>query len=159
MTAEDSLADDRDLTLNRLVAASPDRLYRCWTEPGLLRRWFAPEPWTVPVAELDVRVGGANLVVMQGPDGTRYPNRGVYLEVVPDRRLVFTDAFRDAWTPADKPFMTVVLDFAAGGSGATRYAIRVRHWTVADRERHESMGFHQGWSRCADQLAALAEGL
>lgn len=149
---------DRDLVLNRRVAASPEKLYRCWTEPELLKRWFAPEPWTVPVAELDVRVGGAHLIVMRGPDGTDYPNRGVYLDVVPGERLVFTDAYSDAWTPAPKPFMTVILTFAADGDG-TRYAIRVRHWTAADREAHETMGFHQGWGRCADQMAEVAAGL
>ena len=149
---------DRDLVLHRRVAAPPDRLYRCWTEPELLKRWFAPEPWTVPVAELDVRVGGASLVVMRGPDGTDYPSRGVYLDVVPGERLVFTDAYSDAWTPAPKPFMTVILTFAAE-DGGTRYAIRVRHWTAADREAHETMGFHQGWGRCADQMAELAAGL
>ncbi len=152
-------ADGRDLVLNRFVDASPAALYRCWTEPELLRRWFAPEPWTVPVAELDVRVGGASLVVMRGPDGTDYPNRGVYLDLVPGERIVFTDAFVDAWTPSPKPFMTVVLTFAAHETGWTRYTIRVRHWTAADREAHEGLGFHQGWGRCADQLARLAEGL
>ena len=104
---------DRDLVLNRFVDASPAALYRCWTEPELLRRWFAPEPWTVPVAELDLRVGGASLVVMRAPDGTDYPNRGVYLELVPGERIVFTDAFVDSWTPSPKPFMTVVLTFRA----------------------------------------------
>ena len=157
--AGDAPNDDRDLVLNRFVDASPAALYRCWTEPELLRRWFAPEPWTVPVAELDVRVGGATLIVMRGPDGADYPNRGVYLELVPGERIVFTDAFVDAWTPSPKPFMTVVLTFAPHETGWTRYTIRVRHWTTADRETHEGMGFHQGWGRCADQLARLAEGL
>ena len=159
MTRDDPPTDDRDLVLNRLIDASPAALYRCWTEPDLLKRWFAPEPWTVPVAELDVRVGGASLVVMRGPDGTDYPNRGVYLELAPGERIVFTDAFVDAWTPSPKPFMTVVLTFTADETGRTRYVVRVRHWTVADREAHEAMGFHQGWSRCADQLAVLAAGL
>ena len=149
---------DRDLVLNRRVEAPPDRLYRCWTEPALIKRWFAPEPWTVPVAELDVRIGGASLIVMRGPDGTDYPNRGVYLDVVPGRRLVFTDAYSDAWTPSPKPFMTVILTFAAEGGG-THYAIRVRHWTAADRATHEDMGFHQGWGRCADQMAEVAAGM
>lgn len=151
--------DDRDLVLNRFVHAPPMALYRCWTEPDLLKRWFAPEPWTVPVAEIDPRVGGSSLVVMRGPDGTDYPNRGVYLELVPGERLVFTDAFTDAWTPSPKPFMTAVLTFEADGSGWTRYTARVRHWTADDRAAHENMGFHQGWGRCADQLARLAESL
>ena len=159
VTHGDTAADDRDLVLNRFVNAAPSALYRCWTEPDLLRRWFAPEPWTVPVAELDVRAGGASLVVMRGPDGTDYPNRGVYLEAVPGERLVFTDAFVDAWTPSPKPFMTVILSFAPHESGWTHYRIRVRHWSAADRAAHEDRGFHQGWGRCADQLAALAETL
>ena len=144
MTSDDAPDDDRDLVLNRFVHVSPAALYRCWTEPDLLRRWFAPEPWTVPVAELDVRVGGATRVVMRAPDGTEYVNLGVYLDLVPGERIVFTDAFVDAWMPSPKPFMTVVLTFAAHETGWTRYTVRVRHWTTADREAHEVMGFHQG---------------
>ncbi|RYB04707.1 SRPBCC family protein [Lichenibacterium ramalinae] len=159
MTPDPQPADDRDLLLHRRVDAPPAALYRCWTEPDLLKRWFAPEPWTVPEAEVDLRVGGASRIVMRGPDGTHYPSRGVYLEVVPDARLVFTDAFVDAWTPAPKPFMTVILTFAPEEEGRTRYTVRVRHWSAADRERHESLGFHQGWGRCADQMARLAETL
>ena len=49
-----------------------------------------------------------------------------------------------AWEPSQKPFMTVILTFEDEG-GKTRYTARVRHWTVADREAHEKMGFHQGW--------------
>src|SRR6201999_4317245 len=94
---DDAPADDRDRVLRRFVDAPPAALYRCWTEPELLKRWFAPEPWTVPVAELDLRVGGASLVVMRGPDDADYPNRGVYLDLVPGERIVFTDAFVDAW--------------------------------------------------------------
>lgn len=159
MTSDPDAADDRDLVLNRLVDAPPAALYRCWTEPALLKRWFAPEPWTVPEAEVDLRVGGANRIVMRGPDGTHYPNRGVYLEIVPNARLVFTDAFVDAWTPSPKPFMTVILTFAPEAGERTRYAARVRHWSAADRAQHETMGFHQGWGRCADQMARVAEGL
>ena len=159
MTRDPQPAEDRDLVINRLIAAPRVSLYRSWTEADLLKRWFAPEPWTVPRAELDVRVGGGSLVVMRGPDGVEYPSRGVYLDVVPNERLVFTDAYAEAWTPAAKPFMTVVLSFADADEGGTRYTIRVRHWTVADREAHENMGFFQGWGRCADQLAAVAAAL
>lgn len=147
--------EGRDLVLTRIIDAPPAKLYRAWTEPALLTQWFAPLPWTTPRAELDVRAGGASLVVMRGPDGTEFPNRGVYLEVVENERLVFTNAYTNAWEPSDKPFMTVILSFEAMDGGRTRYTARVRHWTIEDREAHEKMGFHQGWERCADQLAAL----
>jgi uncharacterized protein YndB with AHSA1/START domain len=149
---------DRDLGFDRLIDAPPEVVYRAWTEPALLKQWFAPQPFTTPRAELDVRPGGANLVVMRGPDGTEMPNRGVYLDVVPNRRLVFTDAFTSAWAPSEKPFMTVILTFEPEG-GKTRYGVRVRHWTAADRQAHEQMGFYQGWGQCADQLEALVKAM
>jgi uncharacterized protein YndB with AHSA1/START domain len=157
MTAEAKATPtaERELVLTRLIDAPRDKLFRAWTTPELLKQWFAPLPWTTPAAELDVRPGGANLIVMRGPDGNDMPNRGVYLEVVKNERLVFTDAYTKAWEPSEKPFMTVILTFADEG-GKTRYTARVRHWTVADREAHEKMGFHEGWGLCTDQLAALA---
>jgi uncharacterized protein YndB with AHSA1/START domain len=145
---------ERELVLTRLIDAPREKVYWAWTEPALLTQWFAPMPWTTPRAELDVRPGGANLIVMRGPDGQEFPNRGVYLEVVPNERLVFTDAYTHAWEPSQRPFMTVILTFENEG-GRTRYTARVRHWTVAGREEHEKMGFHAGWGRCTDQLAAL----
>ncbi len=156
--SETAPGSDRELVLTRLIPAAREKLYRAWTEPELLKQWFAPLPWTTPSAELDVRPGGANLIVMRGPDGKDFPNRGVYLEVVPNRRLVFTDAYTQAWEPSEKPFMTVIVTFEDEG-GQTRYTARVRHWTQADRQAHEDMGFHQGWGQCADQLAALAATL
>lgn len=150
--------EDRELVLSRLIAAPPAKVYRAWTEPELLMQWFAPQPWTTSHAELDVRPGGASLIVMRGPDGNEFANRGVYLAVVPNEFLVFTDAYTTAWEPSSKPFMTVVLTFA-DEAGGTRYTARVLHWTVADREAHEKRGFHEGWGRCTDQLAALAATL
>jgi uncharacterized protein YndB with AHSA1/START domain len=76
----------------------------------------------------------------------------VYLEVIANERLVFTDAYTSGWEPSGKPFMTVVLSFESVGPN-TRYTARVRHWSIADREAHEKMGFHQGWAICTEQLA------
>jgi uncharacterized protein YndB with AHSA1/START domain len=153
-TASTQTIADRELVVSRIIDAPREEVFRAWTDPTLLKRWFAPLPWTTLVAELDVRPGGANLVVMRDPEGKDFPNKGVYLEVVKDERLVFTDAYTRAWEPSEKPFMTVILTFEDEG-GKTRYTARVLHWTVADREAHEKMGFHQGWGQCADQLAAL----
>lgn len=145
---------DRDLVLTRLIDAPRAKLYEAWTKPEVMKQWFAPLPYTTPFVETDVRPGGSNKITMRGPDGVDLPNRGVYLEVVPNERLVFTDAYTEAWVPSEKPFMTVILTFVEE-AGKTRYTARVRHWTVEDREAHEKMGFHQGWGQCADQLEAL----
>lgn len=147
-------ASDRELVLTRLIDAPREKIFKAWTTPELLVQWFTPKPWQTVRAEVDVRPGGASLIVMRGPDGTEFPNRGVYLEVVPNERLVFTDAFTEAWKPSEKPFMTGVLTFEDEG-GKTRYTARVLHWTVADREAHEKMGFYEGWGKATEQLAEL----
>lgn len=157
-TTESAPTANRELSLTRIIDAPREKVFKAWTDAELLRMWFAPLPWTTPRAELDVRPGGSNLIVMRGPDGQEFPNRGVYLEVVKNERLVFTDAYTSAWEPSEKPFMTVVLTFEEQG-GKTKYTARVLHWTEADRETHEKMGFHTGWGQCADQLAALVAKL
>ena len=149
-------AEGRDLILTRSFNAPPEKLFNAWTQPALLKQWFAPMPWITAKAELDVRVGGASLIVMHSPEGKEFSSHGVYLEIVKNSRLVFTDAFTKAWMPSDKPFMLVELTFEVQ-AGLTKYSARVRHWSVADREAHEKMGFHQGWVTCAEQLAALVE--
>jgi uncharacterized protein YndB with AHSA1/START domain len=148
------MSADRELVLTRLINAPRAKVYRAWTDPELLKQWFAPKPYTTPIVEIDVRPGGSAYFVMRGPDGKDLPNRGVYLEVVPNEKLVSTDAYTKAWEPSEKPFMTLILTFEDEG-GKTRYTARVRHWTVADREAHEKMGFHEGWGLCTDQLEAL----
>ena len=152
-----SRTEGRDLILNRIINAPRERVFQAWTDPSLLMQWFTPAPWTTSSAETDVRPGGSTLIVMRSPDGTEFPNRGVYLEVVPHQRLVFTNAYTTAWEPAEKPFMTVILTFEDLGEAQTNYTALVRHWTIADREAHEKMGFHQGWPICTEQLAALVE--
>jgi uncharacterized protein YndB with AHSA1/START domain len=147
-------AEGRDLLLTRIIDAPRARIFKAWTDPELLKKWFAPAPLTTPLVETDVRPGGSSLIVMRGPDGSEFPNRGVYLEVVENERLVFTNAYTRDWEPAEKPFMTVILTFEEEGRG-TKYTALVRHWTVDDREAHEKMGFHQGWAICTEQLAAL----
>jgi uncharacterized protein YndB with AHSA1/START domain len=149
---------DRELVLTRLIDATPDKVFRAWTDPELLKKWFAPLPYTVPEAQVDLRVGGSNFIVMRDADGNDFPNRGVYLEVVPNHKLVFTDAYTHDWQPSAKPFMTVVLTFEEE-DGKTRYTARARHWTVEDRNTHEQMGFHQGWGICTDQMEAMLKTL
>lgn len=151
--------NDRELVLERIIEAPAETLYRCWTEPELMKQWFVPKPWTLAKVEQDVRPGGKCLVVMKDPDGNEYPNPGVYLEVVPGKKIVTTDAYTEAWVPSEKPFMTATITFEDLGDGKTRYIARARHWTDEDAKQHVEMGFHEGWGQCADQLAELAKTL
>ncbi|MDQ7968138.1 MAG: SRPBCC family protein [Oxalicibacterium faecigallinarum] len=147
---------DRTLILSRTFDAPPALVFKAWTDPALLKQWFVPRPWSIARVENDVRAGGSNLIVMRDPDGNEYPNQGIYLDVIPNERLVFTDAYISAWVPSEKPFMTGIITFeAADGGRKTKYTARVVHWRVEDREAHEKMGFHEGWGKCADQLAEL----
>jgi uncharacterized protein YndB with AHSA1/START domain len=159
MPNNSTFPSERELVLDRLIDASRANVYRCWTEPALLVQWFAPKPFTVPEAVLDVRPGGASRIVMQNPDGLKFPNEGVYLEVVPNERLVFTDAFTSGWSPKEGPPFMVAIIALSDENGKTRYEARVRHWTAEARVQHEEMGFHKGWGQCADQLEALAKTL
>lgn len=149
-------ADDRELVLTRVIDVPAGKLYRAWTEPALMVQWFAPKPWSTPRVEIDLRPGGSSLIVMADPDGNEFPNPGIYLEVVPNEKIVFTDAYTAGWVPSAKPFFTGIVTFEDLGGGKTRYTARARHWNAEDAKAHADMGFHEGWGLCADQLAEVA---
>lgn len=150
---------DRDLVISFILDAPRDKVYQCWTQPELLKQWFAPKPWSTPKVEMDVRPGGASLITMADENGNEYPNPGQYLEVVPNEKLVFSDAFTGDWAPSGKPFFTGYLTFEDAGDGKTKYTATARHWAAEDAENHKKMGFHQGWSLCTSQLETLAASL
>lgn len=156
MCGTDKSAGDFELVLDRLIDAPREAVYRAFTEPALLEKWFVPKPWTVSNVQLNVRPGGIFAFVMHGPNGEEFPNSGVYLEVIPNEKLVTTDAYIEGWHPSAKPFMTTIITFADEG-GKTRYIARVRHWSEEDRSAHEAMGFYEGWGKCADQLEDVAQ--
>ena len=82
------MSAEHELVLTRLIDAPREKLFRCWTEPALLKQWFAPAPVTTPVAEVDLRVGGASRVVMRTPDGKDIPCPGTYLDPQDRRQAV-----------------------------------------------------------------------
>lgn len=147
------------LTHERVMDAPIDKVWRCWAEPALLEQWFCPKPWYVTDARMDMRPGGESYSVMNGPDGERFENIGVFLEVIPMQKIVTTDAFLPGWIPSGRPFMVAETLMADAGGGKTRYVWRALHWTEEAMKEHEAMGFHEGWRMAADQLEALAQGL
>jgi uncharacterized protein YndB with AHSA1/START domain len=149
------------LTLQRTLAAPRAAVWRCWTEPALIVEWYCPAPWRVTAWQAELCSGGATFARMEGPGPDGRPMAqdlpGCYLLVEPGQRLVFTDAFVGDWVPGSaRPFMVGDVRFADAPGGGTLYTAMARHWSAEDREAHEKMGFHEGWSRAADQLEALA---
>jgi len=117
--------------------------------------YWCPRPWRVEIVEQQWRAGGRSAMVMHGPNGETMPQEGVFLEVTPGVRFVFTDAFASGWRPQG-PFIVGIVELAAE-DGGTRYTATARHWTAEACEQHRAMGFEQGWRTVADQLAELAE--
>jgi uncharacterized protein YndB with AHSA1/START domain len=157
-TVDTSPISDRELVLTRIFDAPRELVFKAWTDPEILPLWWAPRPFTTPVCEMDLRPGGQFRTVMVSAEGEEYPNDGVYLEIKPNEKIVFTDGLTVGWEPTGKPFMVAKVMFEDLG-GKTEYTAIAQHWTVADRETHEKMGFHEGWGICADQLAAVLETL
>ncbi|MFN3577644.1 MAG: SRPBCC family protein [Tabrizicola sp.] len=147
-----------DLVLTRDINAPRDIIWMCWTTPEHLVHWFVPRPHRVTACELDVRVGGA-LNTTFDVDGTLMENKGVYLEVAPNEKLVFTDAYTVGWKPAPEPFMTAIVTFEDIGGGRTKYTAIARHRNADTAKAHKDMGFHDGWGTVVTQLEEYAQGL
>ena len=148
------MTDLRELSVERRIDAPVEQVWRTMTEQ--FEEWFCPRPWRAEARDVEWRAGGRSLVVMHGPDGEEMPNEGVILDYEPNRRFVFTDAFKAGWLPSG-PFMVGVFEIVAEGAG-TRFTATARHWTDEAVEQHRAMGFEAGWGAMADQLRTLAEG-
>ena len=153
---------DLDLLLERVVDVRPALVWKAWTEPEHLVRWFTPLPYTTTACEIDLRPGGIFRTVMRSPDGEEFDNTGCYLEVVEQERLVFTSVLGPGFRPVvggddDLPF-TAVISLDPSGSG-TRYRALAMHADQDTAQRHAEMGFHDGWATALDQLVALASDL
>ena len=148
-----------ELTLRRHFAAPPEKVWKAWMDPELLKQWFCPRPWSVSEAVIDPRPGGTFSTVMNGPDGEVMPNSGIILAIEPNRRLVTTDALTPEWKPTGLPFMVAEIVLTPTPDGGTDYVAVARHWSAATMKQHEDMGFHEGWNAAADQLADLLKTL
>ncbi len=149
---------DTDLTITRVIGATPLSVWHVWTTPELFEQWWAPAPVTTRVLALDVRPGGSLHTEMQLANGDLIRSHGCFLAATKAERVVYTDALSGGWRPAKDPFFTAIVDLAEVNEG-TEYRVTVLHADPADRRRHEEMGFFEGWGKSLDQLAALAENL
>ena len=143
MSTQPSLATKPSLTLKRRLNAPPAKVYAAWTEPAKIARWFGPQGAEVLRAEADTRVGGRYRVIFRVPDGEEHDVSGVYREVVPNQKLVFTWAWIS--TPERESLVTVALK--RDGDGTLLTLTHEQFFDEPARDRHRS-----GWSGVLDNL-------
>ena len=153
-----------DLSFARIVDEPKELIWRAWTEPELLKPWFCPLPWKTIACEIDLRPGGLFRTTMQSPEGTEFPNAGCYLEVIPNEKLVWTNALLPGYRPSvvtqtcgsdDASFLFTAMIQLADHAEGTRYTATVLHADEAGCQKHASMGFESGWGTALDQLVAM----
>lgn len=147
-----------DLRLDLTLEAPRAAVWRCWSEPSLLMEWYCPKPWRVTSSDMVLKPGGRMNNVMEGPNGERFENVGCLLDMEAQRRLVFTDAYREGFVPAEKHFMTGYVELS-DEAGKTRMIWGARHANEGDMKKHLEMGFVDGWKAAAAQLEELAKSL
>ncbi len=140
-------AKSKALEVRRTFAAPPQRVFQAWTRPEELKRWAGPGPMETPLAEVDLRVGGRYRMHMREPDGTEHRVVGMYREVDPPRRLVYT------WSWETLPEVTdsiVTVEFLDRG-GSTEVVLR--HEGLPSKERRDR---HEvGWIACLEKLETV----
>ena len=149
--------NNRDLVLERIVDVSPELVFKAWTTPKHLMPWFCPKPYRTVECEIDLKPGGKFFAQMVDPAGNKLPAEpGCYLEIVPNRKLVWTSALGPGYRPLDPAsvpwFFTAVLTFEPHGSGGCKYTATAIHTSKEHADAHEKMGFSQGWDKVLEQL-------
>jgi uncharacterized protein YndB with AHSA1/START domain len=150
---------DLDLTLERVIRAPRAAVWRAWTDPARLAKWWIPEPMACRVDRLEVRPGGAIVTRMSEDGATFVPHMDATFLVVEElERLVYTNAVDSSWRPAARAPVALTAEIVFGKHpDGTDYRIVVRHGDPAARKHHEELGFHEGWGLVTKQLSELAE--
>lgn len=152
--------EESELTIDRFINAPPAVVWKAWSTPEHLAKWWIPDPIECKVIKLELRPGGGFETHMREGSGEFQPHvEGCFMEIVPESRLVWTTVLTEGWKPIE-PWLalTAIITFEAEGSG-TRYMARVLHKNATDSQKHDEMGFQEGWGAAIDQLRVLAERL
>lgn len=153
-----------DLVLTRTTTVAPELVWKAWTTPDLIVQWFTPKPWTTPECEIDLRPGGRFYTLMQSPEGETFAGESCILEVVENKRLVWTSGLIGGFRPTSKPGseespgsfpFTAIIELEPNGSGGTNYKVTLVHGDEATKQKHDGMGFETGWGAAFDQLVEL----
>ena len=145
----------REVVLTRILDAPRALVFRMWTDPEHLARWWGPKGFTNPVCEVDARPGGGMTIVMRAPDGAEHAMTAVFHDVVAPERLAFTVvAIDQAGNRLLEAYTTVT--FADHAAGKTQITVEARGVGFVAAAVQMLAGMEQGWSQSLDRLAALA---
>ncbi len=160
MTDELKLDRKLDLVLERTTTIPLEKIWKGWTDPQTLIKWFCPRPWKVTDCRIELKPGGEFYTQFEGPGGEKVQNHGCYLEVVENKKLVWTGMMTKGFrpVPADPmgfQFVATIL-FSKSDKGTTYKAI-IAHVDEQGRQKHDQMGFQDGWGKAFDQLVELMQ--
>ncbi len=152
-----------ELVIRRVFDASRELVWKAWTDPERMKRWWGPKNFTAPVCKIDLRVGGAYLYCMRSPEGQDYWSTGVYREIVPQERIVCTDSFADEkgnTVPAshygmdgDWPAELLVTVTFEESSGKTTFTLRHAGIPAGQMSDLTEAGWNESFDKLADALA------
>lgn len=150
-----STPSDREIVITRVFNAPCRLVFEAWTRPEHVRHWYGPADLTLSVCQIDLRPGGSYRYVLRDASGQQYAFSGVYREVVPYTRLVYTDSFEAM--PGHEALVTLTFE---EHDGKTKLVSRSLYQTVEDRDGHISSGMEEGMketlSRLEEHLQTLA---
>jgi uncharacterized protein YndB with AHSA1/START domain len=149
-----AIKKEHELFLTRTFDASPDVVFKAWTDPTVLTQWWGPKGYTNPVCEVDPQPGGAIRIHMRAPDGTTYPMTGVYESIVEPTRIVFTTTVLD---PEDNFLFAIrnTISLAPTDDGKTLLTLQASIIKSTPQAAPYLAGMEMGWAQTLDRLAGI----
>jgi uncharacterized protein YndB with AHSA1/START domain len=154
--------NSRELTITRVFDAPRALVWKAWTDPQQLMRWWGPKDYTSPFCKIDLRVGGKYLFCMRSPEGQDYWSTGVFREIVPMERIVLTDSFADEQgnvVPAsyygmgeDFPQELQVTVILEGEGDKTKMTLRHAGMPEGDMKEQTEAGWNESFDKLAESL-------
>ena len=142
---------DREIAITRVFDAPRSRVFDAYTKPELIKRWMGPRGWSLVVADIDLKEGGAYRFVGRGVDGKDMGWGGIYREVARPERLVATEKFDQPWYPGEALVTTVLTE----QGGKTTLTTTVRYESRAARDGVLKTSMKDGLAQSYDRLEEL----
>jgi len=147
-----TLPSDHEIVLTRVFDVPRRLVFEAWTKPEHVKQWYGCSIMTLPICEIDLRVDGTYRYVMRSPDGVDHTMQGVYREITPPARLVYTERY--VTTGFESPDALVTVTFTEK-DGQTTLTSTILHQSKAHRDAHLGAGMETGAAETLDRLAAL----